>query len=174
MSTTPTTNEPAALTDLNQKAAAVQAAIWFFSDRYVLNTSDPLHDAVVEIVDQIRSEGPLPEPARAHPHDHAVACERSRRIRCWDRSRSPTSASHATVTATGGSMFSDSAGTVPIANGATVPSGQKIWVRSTGPTIAVLEATSEATVPTRQRLPLRRQQRGQRRPAADPGPDGHT
>ena len=44
-------------------------------------------------------------------------------------------------------MFSDSAGTVPIANGASVPSGQKIWVRSTGPTIAVLEATSEATVP---------------------------
>ena len=42
----PKTNEPAALTDLNQKAAAVQAAIWFFSDRYVLNTSDPLHDTV--------------------------------------------------------------------------------------------------------------------------------
>ena len=34
----PKTNEPAALTDPNQKAAAVQAAIWFFSDRYVLNT----------------------------------------------------------------------------------------------------------------------------------------
>src|SRR6478672_12959157 len=42
----PKTNEPAALTDPNQKAAAVQAAIWFFSDRYVLNTSDPLHDVV--------------------------------------------------------------------------------------------------------------------------------
>ena len=35
----PHTNEPAALTNLNQKAAAVQAAIWFFSDRYVLNTT---------------------------------------------------------------------------------------------------------------------------------------
>ena len=39
----PNTDQPAALTDLNQRAAAVQAAIWFFSDRYVLNTSDPLH-----------------------------------------------------------------------------------------------------------------------------------
>ena len=29
----------------------------------------------------------------------------------------------------------------------SVPSGKKIWVRSTGPTIAVLEATSTATVP---------------------------
>ncbi len=44
-------------------------------------------------------------------------------------------------------MFSDAAGTVPIANGDTVPSGQKIWVRSTGPTVAVLEATSKAIVP---------------------------
>ena len=55
----PNTDEPAALTDLNQKAAAVQAAIWFFSDRYVLSTSDPLRNAVVAIVDKVRSEGPL-------------------------------------------------------------------------------------------------------------------
>ena len=53
----------------------------------------------------------------------------------------------ATVTATGGDMFSDAAGTVPIANGASVPSGQKIWVRSTGPSTVVLEATAKATVP---------------------------
>ena len=33
----PNTDQPVALTDLNQKAAAVQAAIWFFSDRYVLS-----------------------------------------------------------------------------------------------------------------------------------------
>ena len=45
-------------------------------------------------------------------------------------------------------MFSDAAGTVPIANGATVPSGQKIWVRSTGPSSVVLEATATATVPS--------------------------
>ena len=51
----PNSGEPAALTDLNQKAAAVQAAIWFFSDRYVLSTSDPLHDAVAAIVDHIKS-----------------------------------------------------------------------------------------------------------------------
>jgi hypothetical protein len=58
----PHTDEPAALTDLSQKAAAVQAAIWFFSDRYVLNTSDALHAAVVAIVDHIRAAGPLVEP----------------------------------------------------------------------------------------------------------------
>ena len=47
-------------------------------------------------------------------------------------------------------MFSNPAGTTMLGDGitATVPSGQEIWMRSTGPTIAVLEATSEATVPS--------------------------
>ena len=54
----PHTGEPAALTDPNQKAAAVQAAIWFFSDRYVLSTSDPLHNAVVAIVNKVKLDGP--------------------------------------------------------------------------------------------------------------------
>jgi hypothetical protein len=58
----PNTNEPAALTDLNQKAAAVQAAIWFFSDRYVLNTTDPLYAAVVAIVNFVRAQEPLVQP----------------------------------------------------------------------------------------------------------------
>ena len=39
----PNTDEPSSLTDEDQRAAAVQAAIWFFSDRFVLNTSDPLY-----------------------------------------------------------------------------------------------------------------------------------
>ena len=60
-STTPTPTEPAALTDHNQRAAAVQAAIWFFTDRYVLNTSDPLRDEVVKIVDHINRAGPVGE-----------------------------------------------------------------------------------------------------------------
>jgi TQXA domain-containing protein len=42
-------DEPA-LSSINEKAAAVQAAIWFFTDRYVLSTTDPLHDAVEALV----------------------------------------------------------------------------------------------------------------------------
>ena len=57
----PNTDEPASLTDVNQKAAAVQAAIWFFTDKYVLNTSDPLRPDVIAIVDHIKAEGPLIE-----------------------------------------------------------------------------------------------------------------
>ena len=37
----PNTNEPAAA-DVNQRAAAVQAAIWYFSDKYVLQANDPV------------------------------------------------------------------------------------------------------------------------------------
>jgi hypothetical protein len=143
----PTTDEPAALTDLDQKAAAVQAAIWFFSDRYALSTSSPLYNTVKGIVERIQREGPLlapPPPSlrvtpryRTGPAGSLLGPFRVR-----------TDAGSATVTATGGIMFSDSGGMNQIANGATVPSGQKIWLSSTGPSFAVLQATSEATVPT--------------------------
>ena len=45
-------------------------------------------------------------------------------------------------------MSSDAAGQQPIADGATVPTGTKIWLKSTGPATATLLATSTATVPT--------------------------
>ena len=57
-------------------------------------------------------------------------------------------APEASVHVTGANMFSNSAGTAPIADGATVPSEQKIWMRTTGPPIPVLQATATAVVPT--------------------------
>ena len=69
-------------------------------------------------------------------------------------------------------MFSDAAGTVPIANGATVPSGQEIWMRSTGGSpSAVLQATATATVPSGNVYLYDGNSRRQRRPAAHPGPE---
>jgi hypothetical protein len=143
----PTTDEPASLPDLNEKAAAVQAAIWFFSDRYVLRSDSRLHNTVAGIVDHIIAQGPLLEPpppsltlTPSHvdgPAGHVLG-----------PITLTTDQATAAVTATGGSMFSDAAGTAPIANGAQLPSGQKIWVRSTGPATAVLNATAVATVPT--------------------------
>jgi hypothetical protein len=41
----------------NQTAAAVQAAIWYFTDKYVLNTADPLHNTVAAIVKHIQDAG---------------------------------------------------------------------------------------------------------------------
>ena len=56
-------------------------------------------------------------------------------------------ATAASVTALGADMFSDAAATQPIAPGATVPSGTQIWLKQTGQSAAVLQATANATVP---------------------------
>ena len=40
----------------------MQAAIWFFSDRYVLDINDPVYAATVAIVNQVIAEGPLVKP----------------------------------------------------------------------------------------------------------------
>ena len=53
-----------------------------------------------------------------------------------------------TVTATGATMYSDPAGTLPIANGSTVPNGQQIWLKSDTAGPATLSATATATYPT--------------------------
>ncbi len=53
-----------------------------------------------------------------------------------------------TVDPTTTSMFSDAAGTVPIANGATVFDGGQIWLRSTAIGAATLTAHATATVPS--------------------------
>ena len=59
-----------------------------------------------------------------------------------------SSAATTTVEATGADMYSDAAATHLIANGAEVPDGQEIWLKSTGPPTAVLQATAQATVPS--------------------------
>jgi TQXA domain-containing protein len=140
-------NLPAGLTD-DQRGAAVQAAIWFFSDGFVLDTSTgALRAAVVNIVNRVIAQGPLVEPppptltltpAQASGGAGSVLGPFT----------VTTDSPSATVNISGGTMYSDPAGTVPIRDGATVPSGQKIWLRSSGPSTAVLEATSKATVPS--------------------------
>jgi Domain of unknown function (DUF5979)/Thioester domain len=143
----PNTNEPSSLTSAADKAAAVQAAIWYFSDRYVLSTSDPLHAAVAAIVTKVQSEGPLiqpPPPTLAITPTNASGPAGS----VVGPFTVTSSLADATVSAVGATMYANAAATVPIANGTKVPSGTQIWLKSTGPSSAVLRATAEATVPT--------------------------
>ena len=140
-------SQPAGLANTTEQATAVQTAIWFFSDRYVLNTSDPLHNTVAAIVAHIISEGPAtapPAPSLAITPTHASGASTNAIVGPFTVTSGVGSA---TVTATGADMFSDAAGTSPIANGATVPTPAQIWLRSTGTTSAVLQATAKATVP---------------------------
>lgn len=143
----PNTNLPSSLTTAADKAAAVQAAVWYFSDRYVLSTSDPLHNAVAAIVAAVQAQGPLVEPP---PPSLTIApTDLSGPAGSAVGPFTVTSSlADASVTAIGANMFKDAAATEPIANGSVVPSGTKIWLKSTGPAQAVLQATAQATVPT--------------------------
>jgi Domain of unknown function (DUF5979)/Thioester domain len=139
--------EPAALyPNTTKMAAAVQAAIWFFSDRYVLSTSDPLYSTVATIVADTIAAGPVLAPT---PPDLSITPT----FASSPNTATPvgpftiTSSAPVTVTATGANMYSDATLTTPIANGSTVSSGQQIWLESTGATSAVLQAIATATVP---------------------------
>ena len=145
----PNTPAPALASD-NQTAAAVQAAIWYFTDKYVLAADDPLHSTVAAIVAHIQIAGPVgeqPKPSLTISPSHLSAPAGKLVGPFTVTSNHPAGNPSATVTATGGDMFSDAAATQPIAQNASVPSGQEIWLRSTGSTVAVLEATAQATVP---------------------------
>jgi Domain of unknown function (DUF5979)/Thioester domain len=142
----PNTDQPV-LGNENQTAAAVQAAIWFFSDRYVLNTSDPVYAATVAIVNKIRAEGPLVQPPPPTLTITPTSVSAPRKV-LGPYTVTTDAPGGATVNATGANMYANRAGTIPIAPGALVPSGTKIWLRSTGTDSAVLQATSQATVPS--------------------------
>jgi len=150
----PNTSEPStfpdgAPMDINQTAAAVQAAIWFFTDRYVVNTSmGEFRAAVVAIVAHVISQGPLVQPPPPSLTITPGSVSGPRRV----LGPFTVSTNHppATVTATGANMYSNAAGTNELGDGTTaeVHDGQQIWLRSTGPSTAEVQATSTATVPS--------------------------
>ncbi len=143
-------DQPALAND-NEKAAAVQAAIWYFTDNYVIDAvQEPtLHAEVAAIVKRTKDLGPLPaQPKPTLTITPAVASGPQGTV--VGPYTINSSVDENTVTSTGADMFKDAAATEPIAQGAVVPDGQKIWLKSTSPEAgaAVLSATATATVPT--------------------------
>ena len=105
--------QPAGLTD-NQRAAAVQAAVWYFSDRYVLDVSDPLHDVVASIANHVIDQGPVVEPPPP-TLDVDPAIDRGPAGGTVGPFVVNSGVVDARVTATGAQMFADPEGTQPIA-----------------------------------------------------------
>jgi Domain of unknown function (DUF5979)/Thioester domain len=140
-------SQPGGLANTSQQAAAVQAAIWFFSDRYVLSTSDPLYNTVVQIVNHVLSLGPVTQPPPPNLSITPTDASGPNTGAVVGPFTVNSSTGAATVTATGAQMFSDSGATSPIANGTSVTTPAQIWLRSTGPTSAVLQATAIAAIP---------------------------
>ncbi|MFJ7748458.1 DUF5979 domain-containing protein [Arthrobacter sp. NPDC097144] len=143
----PSTDLPAGL-DANTKAAAVQAAIWFFTDGYVVNPRNSLYSTVASIVNATVAAGPLEEPDA--PDISITPATAEAAVTGVAGPYTVTSeANEITVTTDEGfGLFADAAGTVPLTN--PVASGTQVWVRSedggTGP--AAISARAVVTVPT--------------------------
>ena len=143
-------DQPAGLDSEADKAAAVQAAIWFFSDGYVLATTDQLQlrAAVASIVAEVIKAGPLEQPP---PPTLNIDPSTTSGLAGAGHTVGPFtvhSSVPATVNATGASMFKDAAGKQPINDGDTVADGTQIWLNSASVGTATLTATAKAEVPT--------------------------
>jgi len=143
----PTTDEPATLS-VNERAAAVQAAIWYFTDGYLVNTSSPvIRAATAAIVTAAQAAGPGVEP----PAPTVTITPES--------STAPATgtAGPYTVTATGDAavtvsvpagyaLYGDAAGTVPLGTESSVESGSQVWIRPTSATAGDTTLLARAVV----------------------------
>ena len=141
-----------ALANPNEKAAAVQAAIWFFSDKYVLSTDDPLHDTVAGIVEQIQDEGALPAPAPPTLTLTPSSLSAPGKGSVIGPFRVNTNQPSVTVDATGGTMYSAAAALPADQLGDGTMAGSALHRRAPG--------DLDGGGPERKRLALRRQHRG--------------
>ena len=130
-----------------ERAAVVQAAIWFFSDGFVMQAEDPLRDFVAQVVSDVQMAGPLTEPP---PPDVNITPPVA--AGPVDGTTGPFTVTAAgtgailTVTAPAGfTLYTDAAGTVPLVN--PVDPGTQVWVRSTAQTTAPVVITARAEVP---------------------------
>ena len=151
----PNTNAPTNLTNSDQRAAAVQAAIWFLTDRFVVSTSgsgSDLRSTVVNIVNTVIAQGPLITPPP--PSLTITPTSLSGHVHVLGPFTVATNHLPVTLTGDGGTMYSNAAATVQLGNGTTATlhsSPHQIWLRaSAGNTsdTVILYATSTATVPS--------------------------
>jgi len=130
----------------NIRAAAVQAAIWFFSDGYVLEDNDTIRQYTAPIVAAVLAAGPLTEPPAPNVSiDPPVASGPT------DGVTGPFTITSDAATVTvevpaGYTLYTDPAGTVPL-TGTTVTSGTQLWVRNDNQTTDPVVLTATAVVP---------------------------
>jgi hypothetical protein len=136
----PATDEPAGTNpntgfplSIANKIEIVQAAIWYFTDDFVVKTSDPFHDFVAAEVNKVLAQGPADQLPYFQQSLNLGAPSGSFSV---GQLAGPFTISSTapgqpvTVHVTNGSMFSDATGTTPIANGASIAASTKIWVRA--------------------------------------------
>ncbi|MDQ6773148.1 MAG: Cys-Gln thioester bond-forming surface protein [Candidatus Dormibacteraeota bacterium] len=138
-------NAPAGAPTPDAKAAAVQAAIWFFTDNYVLDVADPVHPYTVGIVNQVLAEGPLTPPVLPLTITGPSTGPAGMAIGPFTIN---TTAATVTVSVTGGSLFSDSAMTHPVPNGSTIASSTPLFLLRSSPGPASIDVTANIMAAT--------------------------
>lgn len=146
----PVTNAPAGAANNNQRAAAVQSAIWFFTDRLVLATDDPVRALTAGVVADALANGPSAEPQRPQlsvTPDSLDAPSTGDIVGPFTVSGNGPG----TLTTNGVDVFTDAQGTDQLQDGATVQPGTRLWARSasaSAPHDFVLERTATYLVGT--------------------------
>ena len=147
----PTVAAPAGLTP-SQQAAAVQAALWYFSDGYVLSTTgqgSELRDVVAAIVADAQTNGPTTEPPPP-----MISIDYEEPTAPVGELAGPftinTDAAQATVNVLqdrNATLYADAEGTIPLGSSATVDAGTQVWVSRTGTDPAQTLLAARAAVP---------------------------
>ncbi len=142
----PTTDEPSSVTDPNARAAAVQSAIWYFSDGYVVSSDSPLFATVRDIVNHVIALGPLTAPP---PPDVTVTGPSNGLVNTVVGPFVVDAAKSIGTVPAGVTAFSDAAGAHPLGPLFPITAGQQIWLRSTEAGIKnpALTVTATATQP---------------------------
>lgn len=129
----PLTGEPAAAPNDNARAAAVQAAIWYFSDSYVLATTDPVRPFVEAIVADAIANGPQaePTPPQLQVTPSTLPAPATGEI---VGPFTVTADGPSTIRSVGIEVFADEQGTIPLPDGSVVQPGATLWARSVSST----------------------------------------
>ncbi|CAM3548976.1 thioester domain-containing protein [Stackebrandtia soli] len=127
----PIVSAPAGTDDF--KASAVQTAIWFFTDRIVLDPSSPFYTAVSAIVTDALANGPSPEP----PAPELEVTPNTMRAPSTGDIVGPFEVSGdgpGTLRSVGVEVFDNPDGGTPLPDGTSVAPGTRLWVRSVSDT----------------------------------------
>ncbi len=144
----PTTGQPSSLTNVNARAAAVQSAIWYFSDGYVLASNSPLFATVRSIVTDVIARGPLTAP----PAPTLTVTGPSNGLKNTIVGPFVVDTNGEVAAGrvpTGVEAFGDAAGNDPLGAAFPVADGDEIWLRSAQAGIKnpALTITATATQP---------------------------
>ncbi|MDL5351220.1 DUF5979 domain-containing protein [Microbacterium sp. zg-YB36] len=145
----PAVAAPAGLTP-DQQAAAVQAAIWYFTDGVVLGADSPVRAATEAMIAAAQANGPVTEPAAPEVAINPASVSAPVGSVAGPYVVTAEGAAAVTVSVPDGyTMYSDAAATTPIPNASSVPlpSGTtSIWITGPGATDVETVLNARATV----------------------------